>query len=75
MGGFRLEESDSGLLRYVIRISTGEDEYEDFADEIHTLSPGEEYLALAVFPAPAADITEMTLYAGAFGEIPRIPIQ
>ncbi|SIO89659.1 OmpA family protein [Nocardiopsis sp. JB363] len=75
MGGFRLEESDSGLLRYVIRISTGEDEYEDFADEIHTLSPGEEYLALAVFPAPADDITEMTLYAGAFGEIPRIPIQ
>ena len=75
MGGFRLAEADSGLIRYVIRISTAEEEYEDFADQIHTLSPGEEYLALAVFPAPAADITEMTLYAGAFGEIPRVPIR
>ncbi|MET9711095.1 OmpA family protein [Nocardiopsis alba] len=75
MGGFRLEEPDSGLIRYVIRIRTADDEYEDFADQIHTLSPGEEYLALAVFPAPAADVSEMTLYAGAFGEIPGVPIR
>lgn len=75
MGGFRLEEPDSGIIRYVIRIRTGDGEYEDFADEILTLSPGEEYLALAVFPAPSPDVEEMTLYAGAFGEVPGIPIQ
>lgn len=75
MGGFRLEEPGNGLIRYVIRIRTAEGEYEDFADEIFTLSPGEEYLALAVFPAPGPDVAEMTLYAGAFGEIPGVPIQ
>ncbi|MBR8745106.1 OmpA family protein [Nocardiopsis sp. MG754419] len=75
MGGFRLEEPETGLIRYVVRIRTGEEEYEDFADEIHTLSPGEEYLALAVFPAPATDVSEMTLYAGAFGEIAGVPIR
>lgn len=73
MGGFRLED-DQGLVRYVIRISTGQDEYEDFADQIHTLSPGEEYLALAVFPAPHTDTEEMTLHAGSFGEIADVPI-
>lgn len=75
MGGFRLQEKDNGLIRYVIRIRTAQDHYEDFADQVHTLSPGEEYLALAVFPAPAMDVTQMTLYAGSFGEIPDIPIQ
>ena len=75
MGGFRLEEPDGGLLRYVIRIRDFEDEYEDFADEIHTLVPGEEYLALSVFPAPAPEVEELTLYAGAFGEIRGVPIQ
>ncbi|WP_049579485.1 OmpA family protein [Nocardiopsis sp. SBT366] len=75
MGGFRLEEPGTGVIRYVIRIRTGEGEYEDFADEILTLSPGEEYMALAVFPAPSPDVAEMTLYAGAFGEIPGVPIQ
>ncbi|MEU3017737.1 MULTISPECIES: OmpA family protein [unclassified Nocardiopsis] len=75
MGGFRLEEPDTGVIRYVIRIRAGEGEYEDFADEVLTLSPGEEYLALAVFPAPSTDVTQMTLYAGAFGEIPDVPVR
>ncbi|USY17097.1 OmpA family protein [Nocardiopsis exhalans] len=75
MGGFRLEEPGNGLIRYVIRIRDGEGEYEDFADEIFTLSPGEEYLALSVFPAPGPEVEEMTLYAGAFGEIPGVPVQ
>lgn len=75
MGGFRLEEPDTGIIRYVIRIRTGEGEYEDFADEIFTLSPGEEYLALSVFPAPGLEVEEMTLYAGAFGEISGVPVQ
>ncbi len=75
MGGFRLEEPGTGVIRYVIRIRAGEGEYEDFADEILTLSPGEEYLALAVFPAPGPEVGEMTLYAGAFGEIPGVPVQ
>ncbi|GHC80328.1 hypothetical protein GCM10007079_19200 [Nocardiopsis terrae] len=75
MGGFRLEEPDSGIIRYVIRIRTAEGEYEDFADQILTLSPGEEYLALSVFPAPGPEVEEMTLYAGAFGEIPAVPVR
>lgn len=74
MGGFHLEDPDHGIIRYVNRIRTGQDEYEDFADEIHTLTPGEEYLALAVFPAPPSEVGEMTLHAGAFGEIPDVPI-
>jgi hypothetical protein len=49
--------------------------YEDFADEVLTLSPGDEYLALAVFPAPGADVASLTLHAGAFGEFPDVPIR
>ncbi len=75
MGGFRLAEPDSGIIRYVIRIRTGQGDYEDFADEILTLSPGEEYLALSVFPAPGPHVQTMNLYAGAFGEIAEVPIQ
>ncbi|MDE3722157.1 OmpA family protein [Nocardiopsis sp. N85] len=73
LGGFRLIEPGDGSTRYVVRIVTGEG-YEDFADEVLTLAPGEEYLALAVFPAPGEDVTSMTLHAGAFGEIPDVPI-
>jgi outer membrane protein OmpA-like peptidoglycan-associated protein len=75
MGGFRLEEPDTGIVRYVVRIHGVDGQYEDFADEINTLAPGEQYFAIAVFPAPALDVTEMTLYAGAFGEVPGVPIQ
>ena len=75
MGGFRLEEPDTGIIRYVVRIHMLDGEYEDFADEINTLAPGEQYFAIAVFSAPALDVTEMTLYAGAFGEVAGVPIQ
>ncbi|MFL1428285.1 MULTISPECIES: OmpA family protein [unclassified Nocardiopsis] len=73
LGGFRLLEPD-GPTRYVVRLVT-EGGYEDFADEVLTLSPGDEYLALAVFPAPGPDVASMTLHAGAFGEIPDVPIR
>lgn len=73
LGGFRLLEPD-GPTRYVVRLVT-EDGYEDFADEVLTLSPGDEYLALAVFPAPGPDVGSMTLHAGAFGEFPDVPIR
>ncbi|CAL9352074.1 Peptidoglycan-associated lipoprotein [Nocardiopsis dassonvillei] len=72
LGGFRLLEP-GGPTRYVVRILTG-DGYEDFADEVLTLAPGDEYLALAVFPAPGPDVESLTLHAGAFGEIPGVPI-
>ncbi|MFI6578592.1 OmpA family protein [Nocardiopsis sp. NPDC050513] len=74
LGGFRVQEPGTGLVRYVIRIRTGPDEYEDFADRINELATGEQYLALAVFPAPAPDVTEMTLYAGAFGQV-DVPVR
>ncbi|WP_116247077.1 OmpA family protein [Nocardiopsis sp. FIRDI 009] len=74
LGGFRLHNPDTGLVRYVIRIRTGDDTYEDFADRINELATGEQYLALAVFPAPALDVTEMTLHAGAFGQV-EVPIR
>ncbi|WP_017597625.1 OmpA family protein [Nocardiopsis lucentensis] len=74
LGGFRVHNPDTGLVRYVIRIRTGDGAYEDFADRINELATGEQYLALAVFPAPAPDVTEMTLHAGAFGEV-DVPIR
>ncbi|MEV2276874.1 OmpA family protein [Nocardiopsis sp. NPDC049922] len=74
LGGFRVQEPDTGLIRYVVRIRTGDGEYEDFADRINELATGEQYLALAVFPAPAPDVTEMTLYAGAFGQV-DVPVR
>ncbi|MEU0493149.1 OmpA family protein [Nocardiopsis sp. NPDC006139] len=73
LGGFRLLEP-GGTTRYVVRLVT-EDGYEDFADEVLTLSPGDEYLALAVFPAPGPEVESMTLHAGAFGEFPDVPIR
>ncbi|WP_304455024.1 OmpA family protein [Nocardiopsis sp. YSL2] len=74
MGGFRLEDPDTGIIRYVVRIHLLDGSYEDFADQINTLAPGEQYFAIAVFPAPALDATEMTLYAGAFGQVAGVPI-
>ncbi|SHI44212.1 Outer membrane protein OmpA [Nocardiopsis flavescens] len=73
LAGLRLRGPD-GPDRYAVRLLTGQGR-EDFTDAVPVLSPGDEYPALAVFPAPGEDVSSMTLHAGVFGEIPDVPIR
>lgn len=75
LGGFQLFEPDSGLVRYVAQMDFGEGRYSSFAEEVHMLQPGNTYNLVAVFPAPAAEVEELTLRAGPFGEFEEIPVE
>ncbi|PSK99507.1 outer membrane protein OmpA-like peptidoglycan-associated protein [Murinocardiopsis flavida] len=74
LGGFQLIEPETDLVRYVAQMRVGEDEYAGLAEELQALQPGEAYRAIAVFPAPASKVTELSLHAGPFGEIEDVPV-
>ncbi|GAA3761917.1 outer membrane protein OmpA-like peptidoglycan-associated protein [Spinactinospora alkalitolerans] len=74
LGGFQLLEPETGLVRYVAQMNFGGGTYSGFAEEVHELQPGNTYELVAVFPAPPADVEELTLRAGPFGELPEIPV-
>ena len=74
LGGFQLlEEPYSDLVRYVTLLNFGGQSYAGFAEEVHEMQPGNEYQLIAVFAAPSAEVEELTLRAGPFGEIENIP--
>ncbi|MBE3000931.1 OmpA family protein [Nocardiopsis sp. HNM0947] len=73
LGGFQLLEPDSDLARYITYFQFGEDDMGPFADEVHEMQPGNTYQLIAVFSAPPAEVTDMTLRAGPFGEIEGVP--
>lgn len=78
LGGFQLVEPDNDLVRYVAQLKydvDGEEEYAGFAEEVHALQAGEDYRVMAIFPAPAQDVDNLTLNAGPFGEIEDVPIE
>ncbi|WP_017596680.1 OmpA family protein [Nocardiopsis potens] len=75
LGGFQLLEPEKGLVRYVAQMNFGDGKRSGFAEEVHRLQPGNTYELVAVFPAPSADVEEMTLRAGPFGELEGIPVQ
>lgn len=75
LGGFQLIEPETELVRYVAQMRVGEDEYAGLAEELQALQPGEAYRAIAVFPAPASDVEELTMHAGSFGEIEGVPVR
>ncbi|MFL1426431.1 MULTISPECIES: OmpA family protein [unclassified Nocardiopsis] len=75
LGGFQLFEPESGLVRYVAQMDFGEGRYSSFAEEVHVLQPGNTYNLVAVFPAPATSVEELTLRAGPFGEFEEIPVE
>ncbi|MFC4563959.1 OmpA family protein [Nocardiopsis mangrovi] len=75
LGGFQLLEPESGLVRYVAQMNFGEGRYSGFAEEVHELQPGAPYEVVAVFPAPAPGVEELTLRAGPFGELEEIPVE
>lgn len=75
LGGFQLFEPESGLVRYVAQMDFGEGRYSSFAEEVHMLQPGNTYNLVAVFPAPAVEVEELTLRAGPFGEFEEIPVE
>ena len=62
-------------MRYVAQMDFGESRYSSFAEEVHMLQPGNTYNLVAVFPAPAVDVEELTLRAGPFGEFEEIPLE
>ncbi|MFC7330428.1 OmpA family protein [Marinactinospora rubrisoli] len=74
LGGFQLLDPETGLVRYVAQMNFGEGRTDGFAEEVHELQPGNTYELVAVFPAPPADVEELTLRAGPFGELPEIPV-
>src|SRR5690606_7975055 len=74
LGGFQLREPDGGLVRYVAQATDG-DRYAGVAESVYELEPGASYRSVAYFPAPAADIDELTLIAGPFGELAGVPVQ
>ncbi|SIO85774.1 OmpA family protein [Nocardiopsis sp. JB363] len=70
LGGFQLLEPDTDLVRYVTQLNFGmEESYAGFAEEVHEMQPDNQYQLIAVFPAPSAEVEELTLRAGPFGEI------
>ncbi|MEU1898019.1 OmpA family protein [Nocardiopsis dassonvillei] len=69
LGGFQLLEPDTDLVRYVTLMNFGGQTYSGFTDEVHEMQPGNTYQLVAVFAAPPAEVEEMTLRAGPFGEI------
>ncbi|MFB8765467.1 OmpA family protein [Nocardiopsis alba] len=74
LGGFQLLEPDTDLVRYVTQLNFGtEENYSGFAEEVHEMQPGNEYQLIAVFPAPPAEVEELTLRAGPFGEVDGVP--
>ncbi|WP_046470094.1 OmpA family protein [Allosalinactinospora lopnorensis] len=75
LGGLQLLDPDTDLVRYVAQMTLGDDRSTGFAEEVHELQPGNTYDLVAVFPGPPADIEELTLRAGPFGELPEIPIE
>ncbi len=78
LGGFQLVEPDSDVARYVSLIDLGEFEGEEmvggFTEDIEQMHPGNAYQLIAVFPAPPVGTDQVTLRAGAFGDIPDVPI-
>ena len=74
LGGFQLREPDGGLVRYVAQATDG-DRYAGVAESVYELEPGASYRSVAYFPAPAADVDELTLIAGPFGELDGVPVQ
>ncbi|WP_028649188.1 OmpA family protein [Nocardiopsis sp. CNT312] len=75
LGGFQLLEPESGLVRYVAQMDFGEGRYSSFAEEVHMLQPDNTYNLVAVFPAPAAGVEQLTLRAGPFGVFEEIPVE
>lgn len=75
LGGFQLYEPEGGLVRYVAQMDFGENRYSSFAEEVHTIQPGNTHELVAVFPAPPVDIEELTMRAGPFGEFEEIPVE
>lgn len=73
LGGFQLLEPDTDLVRYVTLLNFGGQSYSGFAEEVHEMQPGNEYQLIAVFAAPPAEVDELTLRAGPFGEIENVP--
>lgn len=73
LGGFQLLEPDSDLVRYVTLLNFGGQSYAGFAEEVHEMQPGNAYQLIAVFAAPPAEVDELTLRAGPFGEIENVP--
>ena len=75
LGGFQLFEAESGLVRYVAQMDFGDNRYSSFAEEVHTIQPGNSHRLVAVFPAPPVDVEELTLRAGPFGDFEEIPVE
>ncbi|GAA1118575.1 OmpA family protein [Nocardiopsis metallicus] len=73
LGGFQLLEPDTDLVRYVTLLNFGGQTYSGFAEEVHEMQPGNSYQLIAVFAAPPAEVDELTLRAGPFGEIENVP--
>jgi OmpA-OmpF porin, OOP family len=75
LGGFQLVDPETELVRYVSQLTMEEGGTTPFAEEVHQLQPGNSYQVAAVFPGPPMDVEELTLRAGAFGELEEIPIE
>jgi hypothetical protein len=73
LGGFQLLEPDTDLVRYVTLLNFGGQTFSGFAEEVHQMQPDNSYQLIAVFAAPPAEVTALTLRAGPFGEIENVP--
>ncbi|MDS1271436.1 OmpA family protein [Lipingzhangella sp. LS1_29] len=75
LGGFQLLDPETDLVRYVSQMTLDDGRTANFAEEVHELQPGNTYDLVAVFPAPPAEVEDLTLRAGPFGELEEIPVE